>query len=313
MPAGRRGPGASSRTPDPGALRISPGQVLAWSSEEADAFLDRLEERVPQRPRFMELDGRAGSRAIVFGDSHGDWRSTQGPVDLFRKDPSNTFLVGLGDYVDRAPSDCGAGSVANAIWLLSLVADHPDRVILIVGNHELARRIPALPHQLPEEVDELCGPEQERYERLLGLLERGPLAVRTGNGAYLAHAGFPRGDTDDWRARFDHPNDETLIDVTWSDLAGSGYVRGLGEPITEPEVLRFLARVQCRVFLRGHDPPLTGRSMFHGTVLTLHTTRLYERYGGVVFGTFPLDTPLNSAKGIELHHTESEGKEFPEP
>jgi hypothetical protein len=309
----------SPRTPSsvgsggPGALRISPADVLGWSSEDADEFLDRLEERVPIRPRLLELRQSDGRVAIVFGDSHGDWRSVGEPVDRFLSAPPGTLLIGLGDYVDRAPTDCGAGSVANAISLLALSADYPDRVILIVGNHELARRIPALPHDLPEEIDQLWGPAQERYDRLLGLLERGPLAVRTESGVYLAHAGFPRGDPDDWAGRLERPTDETLIDMTWSDCAGSGYLRGLGEPLAEPEVRRFLDRANCRLFLRGHDPPLTGRPLFHGTVLTLHTTRLYERYGGVVYGTFPLDRPVGGARDVEIHHAATEGHQFPEP
>ncbi len=303
----------SPRRADPGPLRIAPEQVLAWSPDEADGFLDLLEERVPQRPRFMELPGSDGTEVIVFGDSHGDWRSTAEPIERFRAAPERTILIGLGDYVDRAPVDCGAGSVANAVTLLGLAADHPDRVILIVGNHELVRRIPTLPHDLPEEVDELWGPEQERYERLVGLLERGPLAVRTENGVYLAHAGFPREDDGKWAEKFEHPTDETLVDVTWSDCQGSGFDRGVGTPLTEQDVVRFLARVQCRVFLRGHDPPLTARPMFHGTVLTLHTTRRYEEFGGVVYASFRLDRPIESVRDVQLHHAAVEGHQFPEP
>jgi hypothetical protein len=301
------------RRSDVAALAITPQQVLAWTPEEADERLTQLEERVPQRPRFMEIREGEGRRAIVFGDSHGDWRSTLEPVQKFLADPVGTVLFGLGDYVDRPPDDCGAGSVANAISLLSLAADHPGRVVLIVGNHELVRRVPALPHDVPEEVDELWGPQQERYDRLMGLLERGPLAVRTANGVYLAHAGFPRGDAADWAERLARPSDETIMDVTWSDCTGSGYSRGLGTPLDEPEVRRFLARLQCRLFLRGHDPPLTGRPLFHGTVLTLHTTRVYEEYGGVIYGTFPLDRPIEGTKDVDIHHTETEGRHFAEP
>lgn len=306
-------PPTRSRRSDRPRIRVTPQEVLGWTPEEADDFLELLEERVPQHPRFLDLPAVNGSEAVVFGDSHGDWRSTADPVERFLRDPTRAMLLGLGDYVDRSPSDCASGSVANALGLLSLAADHPDRVILVVGNHELVRRIPALPHELAEEVDALWGPEQERYDRLQGLLERGPLAVRTANGVYLAHAGFPRGDAPDWEERLTKASDDTLLDVTWSDCEGSGYNRGLGEPLTEREVLRFLARAQCRLFLRGHDPPLNGRSLFHGTVLTLHTTRFYERYGGDIYATFPLGRPITSARDVEIHHVSAEGKVFPEP
>jgi hypothetical protein len=83
-------------------------------------LLDFLERRVPVRPPWVEIPEEAGDEAIVFGDSHGDWRSTQEVVQRYRE--GKRLLVGLGDYVDRPPDDCGAGSVANALFLLELVA-----------------------------------------------------------------------------------------------------------------------------------------------------------------------------------------------
>jgi len=289
-----------------------PEAILALNSSDADALLDRLEAEVPAHRRLVEIGAIPFSEAIVFGDSHGDWRSTRAPVDRFLSTPGSV-LIGLGDYVDRAPDDCGEGSVANALWLLELAARFPDRVFLIAGNHDLARRIPALPHDLPEEVDQLWGPEPDRYLRLLGLLERGPLAIRTESGVYLAHAGFPRRAPDDWEERLRAASDETLLDLTWTDCAASRVDRGVSTPFEEPELARFLELARCRVFLRGHDPNLTGRRIYHGRLLTFHTTRLYERFGGVIFGRFPLDRPVRSADDVAVEHAPSEGHEYPIP
>lgn len=297
----------------PGTPRVRPEDVLGWTPAEADEQLERLEATVPQRRSFVDLPATGSQELVVFGDSHGDWRSTADPIAAFLEAPSERWLVGLGDYVDRAPSDCGAGSVATAVELLDLAARFPDRVYLVAGNHELAGKIATLPHDLPEEVDGLWGPDEERYHRLLGLLERGPLAIRTPGGAFLAHAGFPRDAGGSWKEKLDHPDEQTLIDLTWSDVAGSGYERGVGRPIDEAELRRFLAAAQCQIFLRGHDPPLTGRPWFHRTLLTLHTTRLYERFGGVVYATLPAAAPVRSTDDVTVHHTASEGREFPEP
>ena len=168
----------------------------------------------------------------MFGDTHGDWRSTEEVVKRYRAD--GRCLVGLGDYVDRAPDDCGAGSVANALYLLSLAAEAPDRVYLIQGNHEVVRRIPAIPHNLPEEVDELWGPDSTRYERILGLFERGPLAMTTSNGAYLAHAGFPRGVLPSpWTKAFESMDTERLAEITWAECDAVANPPGRRSPVGE--------------------------------------------------------------------------------
>lgn len=283
-----------------------PAQIAGLEPEEADRLFDELEASVPVRPGFLRLGDVPADEAIVFGDSHGDWRSTAAPVARFLEDPRRRCLIGLGDYVDRAPDDCEGGSVANALWLLELAAQFPERVFLLVGNHDLSRRIPALPHDLPEEVDLLWGPNVERYARLLGLLERGPLAAVSGNGVYLAHAGFPRGAGNQFEARFAEADESTLLDVTWADCAASTIDRGLGRPFDEPELAEFLRRADCHVFLRGHDPVLTGRPLYHKSLLTLHTTRAYARFGGVIFARFPMRSPVRSTDAVRVEHAPTE-------
>lgn len=300
-----------ARAPTPLGPAPRPEQIAALEPEEADALLDELEATVPVRPGLATLAGLGASEAVVFGDSHGDWRSSEAPVARFLEAPGERCLVGLGDYVDRAPEDCEGGSVANAMWLLGLAARYPDRVFLLVGNHDLSRRIPALPHDLPEEVDLLWGPDVSRYNRLLGLLERGPLAALSGNGVYFAHAGFPRGPPVDWRERIDHASEETLIDLTWSDCSASMIDRGLGQPFDEAELRRFLEKSGSHVFLRGHDPMLTGRPLYHRSMLTLQTTRTYARFGGVIYAVVPLDRPVASTDDLEVVHASSESGLFP--
>lgn len=292
---------------------IPPEEILRLSPADANQLLDRLEAGVPQHPSVVEIPLGPPSPAIVFGDTHGDWRSSAAPVEVFLQAPAERRLIGLGDYVDRAPADCGEGSVANALLLLQLAERYPREVLLLQGNHETVRRVPALPHDLPEEVDQLWGPESERYERILGLLERGPLAATSGSGVYFAHAGFPRGAPDDWRRRLESPTDDTLIDVTWSDIGASRIQRGLGLPFTELEMDRFLREAGCRVFLRGHDPDVNGRPVFHDHALTLHTTRYYERFGGVTFAEVPMDRPVRSTADVTIRHAPSEGRSYPVP
>jgi hypothetical protein len=293
---------------------LSPPEILQLDESGADTLLEQLEATVPVLPPLVDLPGDPFREALVFGDSHGDWHSTLRVADQFLAAPESRCLVGLGDYIDRAPDDCGEGSVANALFLLQLVAQFPGRVFLLQGNHETVRRLSVLPHDLPEEVDLLWGPEPDRYNRLVGLLERGPLAAVSAGGAYLAHAGFPRGPLPpEWRDAFDKVGDDRLAEIVWAECGASRNRRGATASFSESDLARFLTAAGARVMLRGHDADLAGRSVYHDRCLTLHTTRLYEQFGGVLFARLPLDHPVRSTQDVLLEHVETEGQEFPPP
>jgi hypothetical protein len=291
----------------------TPEEILASSPEEADRFLDFLERKVPVRPGFVELPPKGFAEALVFGDTHGDWRSTVEVEQRFlRSEGAPRCLVGLGDYIDRPPTDCAAGSVVNALLLLRLAARYPDRVFLLQGNHETTRRIPVLPHSLAEEVDDLWGPLAERYTRIVALLERGPLAAASASGAYFAHAGFPRGPLPaSWRRAFEDVDDSQLIELVWAECDASRVRRGVTDAWGGDDLSRFFASSGLSVFLRGHDPDVMGRPLYGARCLTLHTSRIYERYGGVLVAYVPLDRPLGSVSDVRVEHLATEGHRFP--
>jgi Calcineurin-like phosphoesterase len=293
---------------------LTPEEILQLDSSGADDLLEQLEATVPVSSPLIDLPAAPFREAIVFGDSHGDWRTILRVAARFLESPESRCLVGLGDYIDRAPEDCGEGSIANALYLLQLVAQFPGRVFLLQGNHETVRRLTAVPHDLPQEVDLLWGPEPDRYSRIVGLLERGPLAAVSAGGAYLAHAGFPRGPLPhDWRAAFDQVSDDRLSEIVWAECGASRNRRGATAPFSESELARYLDATGQTLMLRGHDADLTGMSVYHDRCLTLHTTRLYEEYGGVIFARLPLDHAPLSTRDILLEHVETEGREFPVP
>ena len=293
---------------------LAPEEVVKHSPEEADLLLDRLEATVPVRSPFESVPPADAARATVFGDTHGDWRSTVSAARAFVADPKNEFLVGLGDYVDRPPLDCPEGSVANVLYLLQLAGAHPDRVYLLQGNHETHRRIAVLPHSLPEEIDALWGPVEMRYERVMRLLERGALALTTGSGVYLAHAGFPREPTDGpFPSEFSRLDDDAFIDVVWGEAIVGRTHRGFVRPFDQAELELFLERSGARIFLRGHDPDLTGRPLFGDRCLTLHTCRIYERFGGVIVARFPMGDAVSSVADVSVEHLDTEGRSFLPP
>lgn len=290
---------------------LSPEEVLRLDSASADRLLSDLERRVPRHPTLLSISSATQGTATVFGDTHGDWRSTEDVVHHWETSRPDARLVSLGDCVDRSPEDCGAGSVANAVFLLGLAARFPDRVILLQGNHELARRIAVRPHTLPQELARLWGADQARYDRLMGLLERGPLAAVTPNGAYLAHAGFPRGPLPaPWQRSFETPSEERLLEIVWAECAASSIRRGAAEPWGPSDLDRFLGVTGLAVVLRGHDPDIAGQSVYGGRVLTLNTTRLYERFGGVLSVEMPLERRLTSVADLTVRHAATEGHRF---
>jgi hypothetical protein len=288
-------------------LPSSPSDALALSPSEADRLLDALEGSVPHRSPCIEIPAFRDGLAFVFGDTHGDWRSTLEVVRTFDAAGPSSVLLGLGDYIDRSPPDLPCGAVGNALFLLGLEARYPERVYLLQGNHETMRRIGARPHTLPEEVERLWGQGPARYERLMGLLERGPLAATSACGAYFAHAGFPRGPLPTrWRDALARPDEERLLELVWAEPAASRVRRGAVAPWTEAELDRFLALSGLSTFWRGHDPDLAGRPLYHGRAMTLHTTRLFQQYGGVLLAVLPLDRPLRRVEEAELRHLATE-------
>ena len=296
---------------DPTFAAPTPEAILGMDRPKVRALFAELEARVPTHPKFLAIPGPF-REAIVIGDSHGDWRSTREAVGRFEAGGIRRCFVGLGDYIDRAPKDCGAGSVANALYLLGLVARYPDRVFLLQGNHEATRSIPASPHDLPAEVERLWGPGGDEYARLMGLLERGPYAAALPNAIYCAHAGFPLiGNRSEWAGAFDHLDDDRAMQILWAECDESKNRRGAGIPWGGRDLERFFRATAFRLFLRGHDPDLTGQPLYDGRCLTLQTTRLYERFGGVLTARVPTEHPVLSLRDVGIEHLPTEGRRFP--
>jgi hypothetical protein len=279
---------------------IPPESIERMTAPEVDRLLAELDPLISAASALCGV-APPGARSIaVVGDTHGDWQSTQAAMDWFLESPGERGFVGLGDYVDRPPPELPRGSPINALYLLSVQAAYPDRVFLLQGNHEAARRLSVQPHSLPQEMDALWGEDRRRYSRLIGLLERGPLAAYTPSGVFLAHGGFPSRLAVPWTARFQAVDETLLVELLWRDVAASELDRGLSTPFDEPALDRFLVATGLHLFLRGHDPDVVGRPLYHGHCLTLHTTRLFERYGGVLTARVPLDRPIHSVEDIDV-------------
>jgi len=295
---------------------LAPETIGRLKVDEVDALLDRLERDVPRAPPFVTVGPDRGEEAIVFGDSHGDWPSVREVVARFESAGGRAVLLGLGDYVDRTPGTVPHGSAVNALYLLSVAARYPERTILLRGNHETDRTIPVAPRSLPDDLAGLWGHSPTRLDRVMALLERGPLAAATASGAYCAHAGFPRGALPTpWTAAFDGADLGRLGEIVWAECGASVIRRGVVPAFSRAELERFLDSAGLSVFLRGHDPDLAGRPVFGNRCLTLHTTVVYERYGGILLARVPLAGRLADLSDVRIEHlpTERDGRSRAEP
>lgn len=286
----------TTRSPVP----LAPAQIAEMDGRGIDGLLARLDPHIPTEPALVLVPGGPVQTMAVIGDTHGDWRCTVRATEWLLESPKDRAFVGLGDYIDRAPRDCPGGSAVNALHLLSLKAAYPNRVYLLQGNHEATRRLPAFPHTMPEEMADRWGEDPDRYSRLMGLLERGPLAAYSGSGVFLAHGGFPESLTQPWTDRFRTVDESLMADLLWRDASFSDLDRGLSPPFDATALDRFFLVSGLAIFLRGHDPDVVGQRLYGDRCLTLHTCRMYRQYGGILTVHAPLSRPVHSLADVEV-------------
>src|ERR1051325_5476014 len=106
--------------------------IAAPRTETRASLLRLLEGVTPLLAAESSHIRLASDRPIVFvGDTHGDLACTREVIAQYLP---TCRLVFVGDYVDRAPEP--AGSIGNIAYLLRCKLAHPDRLILLRGNHE---------------------------------------------------------------------------------------------------------------------------------------------------------------------------------
>ena len=289
--------------------RTNPATLIGASASALGDLLDEIAGAFDRRPPLPFVEIPSDRPLIAIGDSHGDWPAVASALEFARRPGFGARFVGLGDYVDRAtrstpdPTTLPGGSVWNAAYLLAWTAYDPERVILLRGNHEATRQIPVPAPTLLRELRRLYARSDalELWERLVGLLERLPLAARTAQGVFLTHGGIPpRGQWDP--TRWD-PQDVRLLEgLLWSDPELEYEDRSVGFPYGRSDLVEFLDSVGCRVLLKGHAANHSGRAIYGGRVLTVHTSDLFARWGegGVLLAEVPAHFPVRTAHDLAL-------------
>ncbi len=290
-------------------LRDNPIALADAGSAALHEVLDEVGTAFDHRPWPLLVRVPADRPIQVIGDSHGDWPAVSAALSFARAASPHQRFVALGDYVDRAtrsqpdPSSLPAGSVWLAAYLLAWAAHDPERVIPLRGNHETTRQIPVPGPTLLRELRRTYSPSDALalWERLVGLLERLPLAARTENGVFLAHGGIPPVGRYD-PAQWDRDDLALLEGLVWSDPAFEYEARDAGFAYDARALEAFLRAVDCRVMLKGHAPNHSGRAIYQGRLLTIHTSDLFAAWGegGVLMAEIPARDRVDDVRELAL-------------
>jgi hypothetical protein len=243
---------------------------------------------------FRATPGRVGSivtldpadEVLVVGDLHGNlpaFRQVLMAADLARRPGRHLVLQELVHGPHEYP---GGGDKSHQLvdLVCALKCQHPDRVHLILGNHELSeltgRSIGKngvfLNALFRQGLETAYGASAEAiyraYQQLFAAL---PVAVRTPNRVFLCHT-IPNGPD------LDRLDLEILRGDAWppESLARGGTIYALtwGRD-TQPETAdRFAALVDADLFITGHQPCDEGYRQANHRQLIIDGTDPYPAY-----------------------------------
>ena len=254
---------------------------------EHEEFLAAARAHFRKEGRLIRLPE---DKTIVFvGDTHGDREATETVLDRFLS--SDHVIVFLGDYVDRGPDSEG-----NLRLLLETKLSHPDRVFLLMGNHEGWAVAPFS----PADFWHCLGPQRERaYAEALASL---PLAAWHPSGLLALHGALPDVErveeiekvqlgSADWRK------------ITWGDWADApGYALDsgvFGRPTFGRDFFEeIMERLGLKVLVRSHQP-FAPTFLFDDRCLTIFTSSAYGGTERTVAILRP-KKPLHDARDLQL-------------
>jgi len=231
--------------------------VILQDLLQAAADLFRAEGRLVELPSERET--------VFAGDTHGDLEATENVLSRFLS--PERILVFLGDYVDR-----GTGSEGNLRLLLETKLRFPERIALLMGNHEGYLVAPFSPADF---WDGLVPAEREVVGATLSLL---PFAAFSRRGLLALHGALPDLPSVDairgvglgsraWRA------------MTWGDYVDLPDALATRSSYTRPtygqdSFASLSRRLGVRLLVRSHQPSAP-TYLFGDRCLTLFTSKAY--------------------------------------
>ncbi len=223
-------------------------------------------------PKLIELPSYG--RAVFVGDTHGDLDATKAVLGRYLHHDNN-ILVFLGDYVDR-----GDHSRENVDVLLEFKVSNPNRIYMLMGNHEGWKFQDFYPCDF---WDSLSQKDTEEYENLFSKL---PFAASC-SGIIALHGAPPDLNTardKDVNTLRDinaiKPKSEQWYQITWGDLMNAEKENAYSEGTVRQKFgARYFARVMDdlhkEILIRSHQPDAP-TVMLNDRCLTIFTSNAYH-------------------------------------
>jgi hypothetical protein len=248
--------------------------------------VNHLRELLARDQRLIRL--QAKGKAVFVGDTHGDLDATETIFREFFK-PGYT-LIFLGDYVDRGPD-----SKDNIEFLLGKKTEAPNRVFLLMGNHEGYCSVPFSPADFWES---LAPDENDSFSGIFQFL---PFAVVAENGLMAVHGAPPDVNT------LEEINtiqlcSEQWYQLTWGDFAevkeNVDASRDGRPTFGQDFFMSVMARLGRSVLIRAHQVRINP-VIFDNKCITLITSYAYTFTRRIAIAD--LEKPfINSADDIEI-------------
>lgn len=221
------------------------------------------------------VDPEFTGRILIFGDIHGDLKSLQRGIGL--RGPRDLHIF-LGDYADRGPE--GVEVIEGILHLMERI---PDRILALMGNHELydEKGRPAfMPCTLIDEAERKRGSWEAFLPTLRRFTQRLALAALIPGCALCVHGGISSDMGD--REKLASPEPEQRTQILWGDpgpeKGESPGPRGAGR-LFGPDVSRqVLDGLKVPFLIRSHEPrkAWSGPAFEHGDrVVTTSSTSVY--------------------------------------
>lgn len=259
--------------------------------------MDTPISEIVENSKMVDLDERP--QVVFVGDTHGDLEASQLVWERFEAEVDNeeTYLVFLGDYVDR-----GRRSKENIDFLLSKKEEYPEGLVLLLGNHDAFHKKRLRPADFWQSLDD---DEYEYYKDLMHL----PWLAKS-EGLAASHGALPFVSDlsllEDSEDVFDRENDldtPIWVSIAWGDLnsriSGAQTDSLTGRPQFGKEVvLKYLQKHDWNVLIRAHQPGMQGWS-FSNNALTIFTSQQYVSMGRARERNVAIVNTENGVKGKE--------------
>ncbi|MFQ6071554.1 MAG: metallophosphoesterase family protein [Methanosarcinales archaeon] len=268
--------------------------VSSLTKYEILDLLKRIENILDKEDKLIKI-GQNNGKAVFVGDTHGDFSATKKVISTYLED---NIVVFLGDYVDR-----GSQSSENINYLLINKLYFPNKLFLLMGNHEARDIVPFSPSNFWTYIEK----DRELYNQYTKTFSKLPLAVTTNNKILAVHGGLP--DIHNLKDINHISNgDAKWMQITWMDFEDregeylyTDFWTGR-DKYGEDYFKKIMNRLGLKILIRAHDYAVKG-IIFNKKCLTLFTSQYYSDKGflkGRLIAIVDLSKKLKSTDDIEI-------------